>query len=66
MAGAGYRCYWLGPGIGKQQHTVYLPVSNSREFVSAGAGTVEAEHEFVTERDFVFVQPGSDIFTAND
>ena len=64
MAAAGYRCYWLSPGIGQQRHTAYVPVNNSTEFVSAGAGTVGAESEFVTERDFVFVQPGSDIFTA--
>ena len=65
MAGAGYRCYWLSPGIGKRRHTAYVPVSKSTEFVSAGGGTGGADHEFVTERDFVFVQSGSDIFTAD-
>ena len=66
MAAAGYRCYWLKPGIPKQPDTGYVPVSNSNEFISAGVRTVVAGHDFETERDFLFVQSGSDIFTAHD
>jgi FkbM family methyltransferase len=62
MAGAGYRCYWLSPRAGGQLNRVYVTVRNSTEFVSAGAGSVETEDDFVSERDFVFVQAGADIF----
>jgi FkbM family methyltransferase len=65
MAGAGYRCYWLSPRTGGQLDSVYVPVRNSTEFVSAGARSVEADDDFVSERDFVFVQSSSDIFSAN-
>jgi FkbM family methyltransferase len=65
MAGAGYRCYWLSRGTSNQLHTLYVRVNNSREFLSAGAGSVGTDDRFVTERDFLFVQPGRDIFMAN-
>jgi FkbM family methyltransferase len=63
MAAAGYRCYWLSPGLGKQPLTGYVLVNNPTEFVSAGAKNEAAEHEFFTERDFVFVHRSADIFT---
>jgi hypothetical protein len=64
LAAAGYRCYWLSPGIGRHRHTGYVLVNNSPTFVSAGVEHEAAEHEFFTERDFVFVHASSDIFTT--
>ena len=63
MAGAGYSCYWLNPRVGGDPHSVFVPVSNSKEFVSV-AGSVETADEFVSERDFVFVQASADVFRA--
>jgi FkbM family methyltransferase len=66
MAGAGYRCYWLSPGIGGPLKSVYVQVSNANEFVSAGPASAPPEDDFVSERDFVFVRSNADFFRATD